>query len=142
MKKNMAAAVVGFIFSLGLGLAGMTNPQRIQGFLDVFGAWDPTLLFVMIGAVGLHFITYKIIRRRKSPLLTTEWHVPKNTKITASLVTGSALFGAGWGLAGYCPGPAVTSLASLQSAPFLFTGGMILGMALFKAMDLKLKFNR
>lgn len=142
MKNAIAAFVVGLVFALGLTLSGMTQPQKVVGFLNLFGDWDPSLIFVMAGAIGVHFITYKLIRRRKSPLLAGNWHVPTKTQITPSLVFGSILFGIGWGLGGFCPGPAVTSLASFESRPFLFVISMLLGMMAFKILDKKFKFNK
>ncbi len=142
MKNNLSALIVGFIFALGLGISGMTRPEKIIGFLDVFGNWDPSLMFVMLGAIIVHFITYRLIRRRKKPLLSPAWHISEKTKITPSLVIGAALFGMGWGLAGYCPGPAITSLASLQLRPALFVIAMLGGMYAFKGLDQKLKINR
>lgn len=142
MKTNLTAWVVGFIFSLGLGISGMTQPQKVLGFLDIFGRWDPSLMFVMLGSIAVHFFTYRIIKKRNSPLLSTHWHLPKTNQITSSLVVGSIIFGAGWGLAGYCPGPGLTSLASMQTRPVLFVIGMFGGMYIFKLIDLKLKFKR
>lgn len=136
--KSLSAWVVGFIFALGLGISGMTQPRKVFGFLDLFGKWDPSLAFVMIGAIGVHLISYRLIRKRTMPLLAQTWHVPTKTEITPSLITGSVIFGVGWGLAGYCPGPALTALASFQWRPLLFFVGMIAGMYLFK----KLKWNR
>lgn len=142
MKNAVAALVVGFIFALGLGLSGMTQPQKIVGFLDLFGNWDPSLIFVMVGAIVVHFITYKLIRRRSSPLLSSQWHVPTKTEITPALVLGSFIFGVGWALGGFCPGPAVTSLASFESRPLVFVISMLLGMFLFKLVDKKLKLRK
>ena len=142
MKYNLSALLVGFIFSLGLGLSGMTDPEKIKGFLNIFGSWDPSLIFVMVGAIGVHLLTYQIIRQRKSPLFSTHWHVPQKTEITKSLVIGAVLFGVGWGLAGFCPGPAITSLTTLNSTVWVFVLFMILGMLLFKLIDKELKLNR
>ncbi len=142
MKNNLSAWIVGFVFSLGLGISGMTQPQKVVGFLDIFGNWDPSLIFVMLGSIAVHFVTYKLIRKRSSPLFSAQWHLPQSNKITPSLVIGSIVFGAGWGLAGYCPGPAITSLASMQMRPALFVIGMLGGMFIFKLLDAKLKFKR
>jgi len=143
MKNGIVALIVGFIFALGLGLSGMTQPQKVVGFLDVLGQWDPSLLFVMVGAIFVHFITYRIIRKmRKTPILSTEWYVPTKTEITPALIIGSLLFGIGWGLGGYCPGPAVTSLASLQIKPFIFILSMLVGMILFRFIDKKLMIKK
>lgn len=142
MKNNLAAGLVGFIFAIGLGVSGMTQPQKVVGFLDFFGNWDPSLIFVMIGAILVHFFTYKIIRKKKTPWFSNKWHVPDRKDLTPALVFGGLIFGFGWGLAGYCPGPAITSLASFESRPFIFVGSMILGMILFKSVDRKMNFRK
>lgn len=142
MKLKLSALIVGFIFAIGLGISGMTQPQKVVGFLDLFGNWDPSLIFVMIGGIVVHFITYKLIRNRDTPLLSKEWHVPTKRDITPTLVTGSVLFGVGWGLGGFCPGPALTSLASFQAEPLVFVVSMLGGMILFRVLDKKLKFKK
>ncbi len=142
MKNSLASLFVGFLFALGLGLSGMTQPQKVVGFLDVFGNWDPSLMFVMIGAISVHFVLYKVIRRRKSPLFSIDWQVPSKKEITPALVLGAFIFGIGWGLGGYCPGPAITSLASFESRPLIFVISMLIGMLLFNLMDKKLKIKR
>lgn len=141
MKNGIAALVVGFIFALGLGLAGMTQPQKVVGFLDIFGNWDPSLMFVMVGAIGVHFVTYRLIRKRQSPLLSGQWHVPTKKEITAPLLIGAVMFGVGWGLAGFCPGPAVAALASLSVKPFVFVLSMVAGMLIFRVVDRRLNLN-
>jgi hypothetical protein len=142
MKNSLTSLFVGFLFALGLGLSGMTQPQKVVGFLDVFGNWDPSLMFVMIGAISVHFILYKVIRRRKSPLFSMDWQVPSKKEITPALVLGAFIFGIGWGLGGYCPGPAITSLASFEGRPLIFVISMLIGMLLFNLMDKKLKIKR
>ena len=132
MRNNIAALVVGIIFALGLGISGMTRPEKVIGFLDIFGNWDASLAFVMAGAIAVHAIAYPLIRRRSSPLFSADFYVPTSKELTPSLVVGAFIFGIGWALAGYCPGPAVTSLASFQFRPFVFVVSMILGMAIFK----------
>lgn len=133
-KQNVVSFVVGLLFATGLAISGMTQPQKVIGFLNPWD-WDPSLLFVMLGAVGVHLISYPLIRRRSSPLLDTRWHVPTRKDITARLIVGSALFGVGWGLAGFCPGPALTSLAAGDSGTILFFITMIFGMLLFKKTE-------
>src|SRR5690554_5511358 len=135
MITLLTSFVVGFIFAIGLGISGMTQPQKVVGFLDLFGSWDPSLIFVMVGAIAVHFVTYKLIRRRKSPLFAADWQVPTKKDITPALVIGSVIFGIGWGLAGYCPGPALTSLASFNSRSVIFIASMLVGMLLFKQID-------
>jgi uncharacterized membrane protein YedE/YeeE len=142
MKQGLAAFAVGFVFAIGLGVSGMTQPEKVMGFLDVFGHWDPSLMFVMIGAIGLHAVAYRLIRKRSSPLLSGSWHVPTKKELTPALMIGSLLFGIGWGLAGYCPGPAVTSLASFQLQAWIFVAAMLVGMLIFKALDAKLKLQK
>jgi len=127
--------VVGVLFALGLGMGGMTDPHRVQGFLDIFGDWDPSLAFVMMGAVCLHVVTYRFIRKRATPMISAHWHIPERKDLNAKLIGGSLMFGAGWGLAGYCPGPALTSLTSLDMNIFIFVGCMILGMITFSFVD-------
>ena len=139
---NISAGVVGFVFALGLGISGMTQPAKVIGFLNVAGSWDPSLVFVMAGSIMVHFVFYRLTKNRKSPLFSPQWHLPKKTRITPSLIMGSIIFGLGWGLAGYCPGPALTSLASGQLRPVLFVASMVLGMHLFKILDRQFKFNR
>ncbi len=142
MKNGLAALMVGFVFAIGLGISGMTQPQKVVGFLDVFGKWDPSLIFVMVGGIIVHFVTYKLIRKRKSPLLHTSWHVPTKNEITPALIIGALLFGIGWGLGGFCPGPAVTSLASFQLRPLLFVVSMLAGMFLFRLLDKKMHIKK
>ncbi len=126
--KLVAAIVAGALFGAGLILAGMTLPGRVLGFLDLFGAWDPTLAFVMAGAIAVHASTQGLIRRRAAPLYDACFHVPGKGVVDARLLAGAALFGAGWGLAGFCPGPAVVSAASGGTAALVFTSAMVAGM--------------
>lgn len=132
MKNNLAALFVGVIFALGLGISGMTRPEKVIGFLDVFGAWDFSLAFVMAGAIAMHAVAYRLIRRRTSPLFSSHFHVPTSRDLTPSLILGAFIFGVGWALAGYCPGPAIVSLASLKVRPIMFVVSMILDMAFFR----------
>jgi uncharacterized membrane protein YedE/YeeE len=133
--KIFVALIAGILFSLGLVLSGMTLPSKVQGFLDIFGNWDPSLLFVMVGAILVHGISYRWIKRMPRPLLEPKFHLPDSQKLTPALVIGSSIFGIGWGLGGYCPGPAVVSLTSLQLRPFEFVVAMIAGMYLFQALN-------
>lgn len=110
--RNAAALAVGVIFGAGLVLSGMTQPIKVIGFLDWLGDWDPSLMFVLAGAVVVYAIAYRLILRRKQPLLADAFVLPTRTAIDGKLIGGAALFGVGWGLSGYCPGPSVVSLAS------------------------------
>lgn len=142
MKNSIVALLVGFIFAIGLGVAGMTQPAKVVGFLDVFGSWDPSLMFVMVGAIAVHFLTYKLIRKRTKPVFDIKWHVPTSQEITPALMVGAFLFGIGWGLGGLCPGPAITALASFEVRPFLFILSMVAGMYLYRLVDKKLKIKK
>lgn len=128
-----AAFLVGLVFSLGLGISGMTQPQKVVGFLQLGSGWDPSLMFVMMGAIPVHAIVYYWIRNKKSPLFDSKWHVPTSKEITKPLVVGSALFGFGWALGGYCPGPALTSLGAGSRSAMVFVGFMVIGMILQRA---------
>lgn len=135
--KNLATSfLVGVLFSIGLGISGMTQPQKVVGFLDILGSWNPSLIFVMMGAIFVHAIAYIFIMKRSKPRFSASWHLPKNNSISPSLIFGSLIFGVGWALAGYCPGPALTSLASFTTTPYLFVGSMIAGMILFRVKTL------
>lgn len=139
-KQNAISFAVGFIFAIGLAISGMTQPQKIIRFLNPWD-WDPSLLFVMIGAIGIHIVTYPLARKKTSPLLDTKWHIPTRKDITNRLVIGSALFGIGWGLGGFCPGPGVTSLSFGDPQAILFTAAMLFGMLLFKKTEPYLKLR-
>lgn len=142
MKNNITSLTVGFLFALGLGISGMTRPEKVIGFLDVVGNWDASLAFVMIGAIAVHAVAYRWIRRRSSPLFSPKFLVPTSKELSPTLIVGSFIFGVGWALAGYCPGPAVTSLASLQTRPFIFVLSMIVGMFAFRLYQAVLSKRR
>ncbi len=130
-----AALASGLIFGLGLSLSGMLNPARVQAFLDVFGNWDPSLAFVLGGAVAVAFVGVRAAQPMGHPVLDDMFHLPTNQTIDAPLIIGSVLFGLGWGIGGFCPGPAMASLsvaAFTSSAPqvILFVLAMLVGMTL------------
>ncbi|WP_105436938.1 YeeE/YedE family protein [Neorhizobium sp. T25_13] len=135
MNRNIcqfgAALASGIVFGFGLSLSGMLNPARVQGFLDVFGAWDPSLAFVLGGAVVVAFIGVQGMKRMRHPAFDDSFHVPTNPRIDAPLVIGSALFGLGWGIGGFCPGPAVASLSVGIPQTALFVIAMLVGMTLY-----------
>lgn len=119
------------LFGLGLGISGMTNPSNIIGFLDIFGDWKPALILVMGGAIGFHAVSYYLIRRRASPIIANTFKVPSKTHIDARLVIGSALFGIGWAIGGFCPGPAFAALITSNESLFIFIASMCAGIALY-----------
>jgi uncharacterized membrane protein YedE/YeeE len=134
MRELIAGLSTGFIFGLGLCLSRMTDPAVVQGFLDIAGAWDPTLLFVMAGGVAVTFVGYRLVTRRPKPIWAAKFALPSSSAIDAPLVSGAAIFGVGWGLAGYCPGPAVVSLSSGRRQVILFVVAMLAGMIAVKWM--------
>jgi hypothetical protein len=142
ISRALAAFAVGLLFSAGLAISGMTQPEKVIGFLDLFGAWDPSLIFVMGGALAVHLVTYRMIRRRSTPMLDKQWHVPTKTALTKPLVFGGVLFGAGWALAGLCPGPALVALATGNKSVLVFVGAMLAGMLVFQVADRVIRFNR
>lgn len=129
------ALIVGLVFGLGLILSGMTDPAKVIGFLDLAGAWDPSLGFVMGGAILVGAIAFGFASRRERSLLGEPMRLPTATRIDRRLVLGSLAFGAGWGLAGYCPGPALASLATGGIKPLVFTAAMLAGMAIFELLE-------
>ena len=106
----------------------MTKPSKVVGFLDVAGAWDASLAFVMMGAIGVHFVAQRLVKRRSAPLFDSKFHLPLGTQIDRRLVVGSVLFGVGWGLGGFCPGPALVTLGSGSIQAVVFVAGMLLGI--------------
>lgn len=135
MKPFVLAATAGALFAIGLTLGGMTVPAKVIGFLSVSGAWDPQLAFVMAGAIIVYASLLRIIRRRAVPLLADRFHWPTVHAIDARLVGGAAIFGIGWGLSGYCPGPALVSLAGGAASAIVFVVAMIAGMVFARRLD-------
>lgn len=113
-RAELAALASGLLFGVGLAVGGMTDPMRVLGFLDVAGAWDPTLAFVMAGALVVAAPAYALARRRERPLLAERFHLPESAGLDTRLLLGAAVFGIGWGTGGYCPGPALAGLAAMS----------------------------
>ncbi|MGK7905571.1 MAG: DUF6691 family protein [Hormoscilla sp.] len=130
--KYLIALISGTLFGLGLGFSQMIDRDRVLGFLDVAGVWDPTLLFVLGGAVGVTLITFRFVLRLPHPLFAEKFYLPTKKDIDIPLVAGSALFGVGWGIAGYCPGPSITALVLGILNPLLFVVAMIAGSLTYK----------
>jgi uncharacterized protein len=124
--------LAGLVFGIGLCLSGMTDPRKVLGFLDLGGAWDPSLAFVMGGAVAVAFVAFRIAARRRKSLSGEPFHLPTAKTIDARLVGGSVIFGVGWGLVGLCPGPAITDIGFLDLRAALFVASMILGVGLYR----------
>ena len=135
MRRQLFAFLSGALFTLGLAVGGMTEPRKVRAFLDFTGAWDPSLAFVMLGAVGVYGVLYPLITRRSSPLHCSEFSLPSKSVIDARLVSGAALFGVGWGLAGLCPGPAWSALGTGSGTVLVFVVAMLAGMLLVRALE-------
>ena len=127
--------IVGLMFGVGLMLSGMTDPGKVIGFLDLFGTWDPSLALVMGGAIMVGVFAFTVAKKRTTTLLGGVLRFPTNTDIDKNLVIGSLMFGAGWGLAGFCPGPALVSMADGQHKALVFVLAMLVGMLGFELMD-------
>ena len=135
MARILVALFAGLIFGLGLTVSQMVNPAKVIAFLDLFGNWDPSLAFVMLGAIPVAALGYRLARRRSAPLCAPTYSGPTRTGIDVRLIGGSVLFGIGWGLVGYCPGPAITSMALGNSATPLFVAAMLVGMVGFSGFQ-------
>jgi len=138
MKKHidtLSSFIVGLIFGIGLIFAGMTDPSKVIGFLDIAGNWDPSLALVMGGAILVGFIAFRFANKRATNFIGGAMHLPTKNDIDRRLIIGSLLFGAGWGMAGFCPGPAITSLGTGNPKAVIFVIAMVAGMALFELAD-------
>jgi uncharacterized membrane protein YedE/YeeE len=133
--SRISEFVVGLMFGVGLMASGMTDPSKVIGFLDLFGAWDPSLALVMGGAVVVGFFAFALAKKRTTTFLGGALRFPTSTQMDKPLVIGSLLFGAGWGLGGFCPGPALVSMADGQAKAVLFVAAMLVGMLGFELMD-------
>lgn len=132
---TLTTFVTGLLFSIGLCLSGMTQPSKVVGFLDISGNWDPSLGLVMFGAVTTYFIGTRFILRRKKPVLAEKYGLPTGVEIDGRLLAGSSMFGVGWGLAGFCPGPALASLVTFDPNIIVFVLAMTVGMYVYGTLD-------
>jgi uncharacterized membrane protein YedE/YeeE len=130
-----ASLLAGLVFGLGLIVSGMANPAKVLGFLDITGTWDPSLAFVMAGAIAVGLVAFMLARRRTVSLLGAEMRLPSARHIDRRLVLGSVLFGIGWGVAGFCPGPALVSLGMGEIKALVFVAAMLLGMGVFELLE-------
>ena len=130
--KNLLTLISGLLFGFGLLLSGMADPAKVQNFLDLFGTWDPSLAFVMGGAIAVTMPGFWLVIRRNKPFFNDVFHLPSRTDLDARLITGAAIFGVGWGLGGFCPGPAVTALPLAAEGTLIFVATMLTGMAASK----------
>ena len=135
LEHGLSEFVVGLLFGFGLILSGMTDPGKVIGFLDLFGKWDPSLAFVMGGAIAVGFFAFRVAQTRTRNFLGGAMRLPTSKDIDQRLVVGSLVFGAGWGLAGFCPGPALVSLGAGQDKAVVFVIAMVLGMLAFEWLE-------
>ena len=139
MKTSFAAFLAGLTFGLGLTVSQMIDPAKVLAFLDVFGDWDPTLAFVMFGALAVTALGYRVVLRRPAPAFAPKFLVPTRSDIDVRLMLGASLFGIGWGIAGYCPGPAIAGLGLGAMKTIVFCLAMVIGMWLFRQLDAYVK---
>ncbi len=132
--RLVSTYLIGLIFGVGISISGMANPAKVLNFFDIAGTWDPSLVFVMGGAVVVAFFGYRIVLRRPAPVLDAKFHLPDNPRIDARLLGGSALFGIGWGIAGFCPGGALPALGTGQIDVFVFVAALIAGIFAAKGL--------
>ena len=130
--KNLVTLISGLLFGFGLLLSGMANPAKVQNFLDLFGTWDPSLALVMGGAIAVTMPGFWLVIRRNKPFFNDVFHLPSRTDLDARLITGAAIFGVGWGLGCFCPGPAITALPLAVEGTLIFVATMLTGMAASK----------
>ncbi len=135
MKYTLASFASGLIFGIGLLVSGMSNPEKVLGFLDIAGLWDPSLAFVMGGAIVVGLFAFAFARRRTLSFLGYHMKLPASDRVDKRLVIGSLLFGAGWGLAGFCPGPGLVALGAGEAKAAVFVISMIAGMAMFELLE-------
>ncbi len=138
MKTNLIALIAGILFGLGLVISDMVNPLRVIHFLDIGGDWDPTLLFVMMSALAFTTPAFHYLLKRDCPVIGEKFYLPENKRIEKKLIIGAGLFGLGWGLAGFCPGPAITALATFSPDVLLFVAAMLTGFIIGKYLNIKI----
>jgi uncharacterized membrane protein YedE/YeeE len=135
MVFTLLSLLSGLVFGVGLLVSGMANPAKVLGFLDLAGKWDPSLVMVMLGAIAVGIVAFQIAGARKLTFLKLEFRLPTRTDMDKRLILGSVLFGAGWGLAGFCPGPALVAMGAGEPKAVVFVVAMLAGMALFEVLE-------
>jgi len=132
---GLVVFLIGALFAVGLAVSGMTQPQKVIGFLDIAGDWDPSLMWVMVGAIATYTPLFRLVLRRKGPVFASLFRVPTRRDLTPSLAIGSVLFGVGWALSGFCPGPAIASASTVSADVLVFLATMLIGMVLHRIYD-------
>jgi len=136
--RVVTAYIIGLLFGIGILLSGMANPAKVLAFFDIAAAWDPSLAFVMGGALGVTALGYRLVLRRSGPIFEADYELPSATNITPSLVIGALIFGIGWGLVGFCPGGVLPALGTGRSEVLVFVGSLLFGMVLTRWLKAKL----
>ena len=132
--RHVSSYLIGLIFGIGILISGMANPAKVLNFFDVAGNWDPSLIFVMGSALVVTFIGYRIVLRRPAPIIDATFHLPDNPRIDARLLGGAAVFGVGWGIAGFCPGGAIPALGSGRFEVIVFVAALVAGIFAAKSL--------
>ena len=135
LMRALVAFIAGLLFAIGLVISGMTLPSRVIGFLDILGEWDPSLGFVMGGAILVHLPFHQLFKKRSQPILDSTFHLPKRKTIDSRLIGGSVLFGIGWGLSGFCPGPSLLAVVTTAPKAVAFVSGMVGGMLFYRFVE-------
>jgi uncharacterized membrane protein YedE/YeeE len=133
--RNILTFLIGILFGTGISMSGMANPAKVINFFDIAGAWDPSLGFVMGGAVVVAFIGYRLVLRRPTPVFEPSFDIPQNRRLDAQLLTGAGIFGVGWGIAGFCPGGALPALGTLNAEVVTFVAALIAGMLVTRVLS-------
>lgn len=139
MQRTIIAALIGLVFGTGIALSGMANPAKVLNFFDIAGSWDPSLAFVMGGALIVTAVGYRFVLRRDRPLYDAKFHLPTNHRLDVSLIAGSAVFGIGWGISGFCPGGAIPALGLGEISAWAFVGSMLVGIFVARSVRLALQ---
>ena len=139
MQRTLLAGVVGIVFGTGIAISGMANPAKVLNFFDIAGTWDPSLALVMASALVIAAIGYRLVFKRAKPLLDARFHLPSSRRIDMPLVLGSAVFGIGWGISGFCPGGAIPALGLFEPSAWIFVGSMLAGIAATRTVRIALE---
>lgn len=135
MLRLLSATAIGIVFGVGIAISGMSNPAKVLNFFDIFGTWDPSLLLVMASALVVSFVGYRLVLRRPAPVFDLKFHLPTKRNLDLPLVGGSALFGVGWGIAGFCPGGAIPALGLGETMPVIFVAAMVAGILAVRGLQ-------
>lgn len=139
MQRIVIAAIIGLVFGTGIAISGMANPAKVLNFFDIFGTWDPSLALVMAAALAVTALGYKMVLRRPAPVLETKFHLPTGRRIDVPLIAGSAAFGIGWGITGFCPGGAIPALGLGETSAWIFVGAMLAGITAARTLRIALQ---